>query len=186
MWLSLWRRLWNSQPCPSRGKYLRGSPHATYRPGLDVLEDRLVPALSARGIPQLGVTVYTPGAGTSPAFRELDAAKPAADSGLQPISGQAPGGTKPIVVMVTENTPETVIDLGPAFGAMGGIQHQDGLRLRMVAITNSGLVKTDLSEATLTLTYTRGRYGTSTITVAATDADGVSVKTTVQVTVSPP
>jgi hypothetical protein len=129
--------------------------------------------------------VLTPGAGISPGLRELGATKPTAGGGLQPITGQAPAGTKTIVVTVTENAPETVIDLGVAFGAMGGIQHQDGLRLRMVGNTNSGLVKTDLSEEMLTLTYTRGKYGTATIIVAATDADGVSAKATIQVTVSP-
>jgi hypothetical protein len=111
---------------------------------------------------------------------------PVAASGLQPITNKLPAGTKPIVVTVTENSPETVLDLGAAFDAMDGIQHQDGLRLRMVGNTNSGLVKTDLSEAALTLTYVEGKCGTATITVAATDADGVSVKATVQVTVSPP
>jgi hypothetical protein len=185
MLLSLWRRLWNGQPYPSRGKFLRQNRHRSYRPGFDLLEDRLVPALSARGIPQLAAAGLTPHAGAALTLREPDPAIPAAGSGLQQITRGVPTGTKPIVVTVAENAPDSVIDLGAVFDAMDGIQHNDGLRLRMVGNTNSGLVKTDLSEAELTLTYARGKCGTATITVAATDADGVSVKTTVLVTVKP-
>jgi hypothetical protein len=84
-----------------------------------------------------------------------------------------------------ENSPETVIDLGPIFGAMTSINHEDGLQLSMVGNTNSRLVRTDLSGADLTLTYAPGKYGTATITVGATDADGVSVQETILVTVRP-
>jgi hypothetical protein len=185
MLISLLRRLWNNQPSSSRGNCRRGRRPSSYQPGIDILEDRLVPALAVNGIPNLGAALQ-PGAGTSPGLQELDAVVPTAGSGLQPISGKAPAAPKPIVVTVSENAPETVIDMGAAFDAMAGIQHKDGLRLRMVGNTNSGLVKSDLSEAALTLAYTRGKCGTATITVAATDADGVSVKATVQVTVSPP
>jgi hypothetical protein len=89
-------------------------------------------------------------------------------------------------VTVAENSPESVIDLGAIFSAQTGIQHDAGLRLTILGNTNSGLVKTDLSEAALTLTYTRGKCGTATITVSATDADGVSVRETILVTVTPP
>jgi hypothetical protein len=88
-------------------------------------------------------------------------------------------------VTVNENSSATVINLGAAFGAVSGLQHGDGLRLSILGNTNSALVKTDLSEAALTLTYAQGRYGTATITVCATDADGVSVKQTFLVTVRP-
>jgi hypothetical protein len=88
-------------------------------------------------------------------------------------------------VTVNQNSCATVIDLGIAFGAVSGLQHEDGLRLSILGNTNSGLVKTDLSEAALTLTYVRGKYGAATITVCATDADGVSVQRTLLVTVRP-
>jgi hypothetical protein len=88
-------------------------------------------------------------------------------------------------VTVAQNSPATVIDLGPVFAAMPGIQHQDGLHLAIVGNTNSRLVTAELSEAALTLTYTRGQCGTATITVNATDADRVSVQQTVVVTVRP-
>jgi hypothetical protein len=89
-------------------------------------------------------------------------------------------------VTVNQGSPETVIDLGPVFGAMSGIHHGDGLNLSIMGNTNSGLVEADLSEAALILTYVPGKSGTATITVVATDADGVSVEQTVLVTVRPP
>jgi hypothetical protein len=93
--------------------------------------------------------------------------------------------TNQIKVTVTENSPETVINLGPVFGAMPGIHPEDGLQLSILGNTNSRLVKTDLSGAALTLSYVAGKCGTATITVGATDADGVSVQQTIVVTVLP-
>jgi hypothetical protein len=186
MLVSLWRRLWNSQPNLSRPKCPREKRNHSHRPGFDVLEDRLAPAQSALGIPQLATPGLILGVGGTPALGQLEPANPAPVSGLQPITGKPPGATNPIQVRVTENAPATVLDLSAAFGAMTGIQHEDGLRLRLLGNTNSGLIRTDLCEAVLTLSYSRGRCGTATITVAATDADGVSVQTTIQITVSPP
>jgi hypothetical protein len=88
-------------------------------------------------------------------------------------------------VTVAQNTPETVIDMSTVFGAMRGLQQGSGLRFAILGNTNSRLVQTDLSEAALTLTYARGQCGTATITVGATDADGVSVQRDLVVTVSP-
>jgi hypothetical protein len=68
---------------------------------------------------------------------------------------------------------------------VGGLQQADGLKFSVLGNTDSGLVKTTLSEAALTLTYTRGKSGMATITLCATDADGVSVKRALLVTVSP-
>src|SRR5262245_9710814 len=186
MLLSLWRRLWNSQPNLSRRTLPWENRNHFYRPGFDVLEDRLVPAPSSLGVPQLATTGLILGVSATPALGQLATATLVPVSGLQPIPGNLPGATIPIRVRVTENAPETVIDLSAAFGAMTGIQHRDGLRLRLLGNTNAGLIRTELSEAVLTLTYTRGRCGTASITVAATDADGVSVQRTIQVTVSPP
>jgi hypothetical protein len=185
MLVLVWRRLWNSKLNLSRRRFPRQDRNHSHRPGFDVLEDRLVPTQSGLGVPQLatkGLILSAPGVS---ALGTLDTAKPPLVSGLQPIGGQLPGATTPIEVRVTENAPATVLDLSATFGAMPGIQHNDGLWLRLLGNTNSGLIRTDLSESVLTLTYSRGRCGTATITVAATDADGVSVQTTIQVTVSP-
>jgi hypothetical protein len=88
-------------------------------------------------------------------------------------------------VTVDENAPESIVHLGPIFGAMSGIQHGDGLQLSILGNTNSDLVTADLSGTDLTLTYAPGISGTAMITVGATDADGVSVQVTILVTIRP-
>jgi hypothetical protein len=88
-------------------------------------------------------------------------------------------------VTVNENSPKTVIDLGFVFAQMSGIQHDDGLQMSLLGNTNPALVKTDLSEEELTLTYTPSKCGTATVSVGATDADGVSVRENILVTVLP-
>jgi hypothetical protein len=88
-------------------------------------------------------------------------------------------------VTVAENSPATVIDLDTVFAAVPGIQHADGLRYSVLSNSNSALVRTELSDADLILTYMRGRFGTATIGVCATDADGVSVQQRLLVTVRP-
>jgi hypothetical protein len=110
---------------------------------------------------------------------------PAAFGVPPPMGTLLPPANTPIRMTVAQNTPETVIDLGPVFAGMRGIQHEDGLHYAILGNTNSRLVSTDLSGAALTLTCTRGQYGTATITVNATDADGVSVQRTFVVTVPP-
>jgi hypothetical protein len=167
MFISLCRRLWNRNAIRSGGKCPRGGRHLSCRPRLEPLEDRMPPA-------------GWDGGGL--AFAPV----PAPAGGLPQTGGKPLAGTAPIRVTVDQGSGETVLDLGVAFAAVGGLQHGDGLKLSILGNTNSGLVKTDLSEAALTLTYARGKHGTATITVCATDRDGVSVKQTVQVTVRPP
>jgi hypothetical protein len=165
--LSLWRSLRNTNSVPSGGKCLRRCRSGAFRPRLELLEGRALPSLWTGGI--------------------LDVAPPpCAVSGLQQKGWPRIEGTNPIRVTGGQNSPETVIDLGPVFGGMSGIHHEDGLEISIRGNTNPGLVKTDLSAGALTLTYTPGKYGTATITVVATDADGVSVQQTIQVTIQPP
>jgi hypothetical protein len=111
-------------------------------------------------------------------------AVPAAVSSL-PGTGLQPPGASPILVTVAENASPTVIDLSPAIATMSGIRPATGLKLSILGNTNSGLVQTNLSKAALTLTYSPGATGTATITVRATDADGVSAQQTLLVTVHP-
>jgi hypothetical protein len=168
MYLSLWRRLRDRNPAPAvKGR--RARPHSS-RPRLEALEDRLPPTLGAAGAlvlaaPQSAVTRLAP-----------------------PVSPE-PGGAKPIAVTVAQGTARTVIDLGRVFAGVGGLDHKDGLKLSVLGNTNSKLVTTALSEAALTLTYAAKMWGTATITVGATDADGVSVQQDLLVrvqAVSPP
>jgi hypothetical protein len=133
------------------------------RPRLEPLEDRMMPAVAG------GVLAIAP---------VLSAASPAAATTKS-------GGATPIYVTVAENSPATIIDLGAAYSTVSGLQHNDGLKFSILGNTNPGLVKASLSDAALTLTYTAGKSGTATITVCATDADGVSVKRTILVTVQP-
>jgi hypothetical protein len=118
--------------------------------------------------------------------QQMQVAVPGAVRGLKQNSAPSSASANVIRVTVTENSPGTVINLGPVFGAMPGIHPADGLRLSILGNTNRGLVRADLSEAALILTYARGQCGTATITVGATDADGVSVQETIIVTVLPP
>jgi hypothetical protein len=110
---------------------------------------------------------------------------PVRASALPPATSTSSGGSAPLCVTVFENASETVVNLGTAFATVPGLQHGDGLKLSILGNSNRGLVSTDLSEAALTLTYAPGKYGTATITLCATDADGVSVKQTLVVTVRP-
>jgi hypothetical protein len=88
-------------------------------------------------------------------------------------------------VTVLMNSPASVIDVGSLFAQLSGAHRADGLQISLMGNTNPGLVKTDLSEGELTLTYTRSRCGTATITVGARDADGACVREDILVTVLP-
>jgi hypothetical protein len=107
-------------------------------------------------------------------------------SGLQPIGSQpARASVNEMQVTVNENAPATVIDLASVFAGINGIQHDEELQLSLLGNTNAGLVTPDLSDGELTLTYTPSQWGTATIMVGATDADGVSVQENILVTVLP-
>ena len=80
---------------------------------------------------------------------------------------------------------ETVINLDRVFAEQSGLQHKDGLQWSILGNTNAALVTTDLSEAELALNVTPGKWGIATITVGATDADGVSEQDSIVVAVEP-
>jgi hypothetical protein len=166
MFIALCRRLWDRNPSPAGNSHPRRGRHLSCRPRLEPLEDRTLPSVSGGGF--------------------AVAPLPASLRGLPQPGGKPQAGAAPIRVTVDQNSSETVIDLGAVFAKVGGLQHADGLKLAILGNTNSRLVRTDLSEAALTLTYAHGKNGKATITVCATDADGVSVKQTVVVTVRPP
>jgi hypothetical protein len=162
---TLWNKLWNRDRALPGAKRRRTDRHLSYRPWLEPLEARELPALPGGGL--IASTVLRP------------------VSTLYQTGIQQPGGTTPIQVTVAENSPATVIDMGPVFAAIRGLQHQDGLRLSILGNTNSALVTAELSDSALTLTYVRDHYGSATVVVCATDADGVSVQQTLLVTVCP-
>lgn len=182
MFFSSWRRRRNSPPGRFQGERAPGARHPSYRPQLDPLEDRVLLA----SLP--GATlVPSPVRPLSPVVPPAShgAALTAPLGGLRPVGATPPGGGNQMRVTVDEGARDTVIDLGPVFDTISSIHHENGLRLSMLGNTNSGLVTTDLSEAALTLSYARGACGTATITVGATDVDGVSARETIVVTVRP-
>lgn len=207
MLLSLWRMCWGRKPGPSRWKGRVGTRHISHRPQLEPLEDRMAPALAASGAlglvaeplapaaplqvaaaapsPAVGLPTGTKSATPSNQTLLQVAAATASPVGGVPTAPKPPMPSNHMSVIVSQNSPESVIDLGAVFGAMGEIHPKDGLQLSILGNSNSGLVTTDLSGADLTLTYAHGKWGTATITVGATDADGMSVREVVLVTVTP-
>src|SRR5262249_33976665 len=177
MLISLFRRMRKSDPSSFGGNELPKGRRQAFRPQLEALEDRRVLARLSHGVLPLNHGESIHHAFTHSPRRQESKGESGALGGLQPIGSQSAGaGVGEMDVTVKENSPKTVIDLGYVFAQMSGIQHDDGLQLSLLGNTNPGLVKTDLSEDELSLTYTPSTCGTSTISVAATDADGVSVR----------
>jgi hypothetical protein len=190
MLLSWWRRLWKRTPGPSTGNRLPANRRPAFRPLLEALEDRMLPSSWAGGIAPYASEAFAAARPALAAAAHVSlplawAAAPAVGGGLQPLRGAPAEGASRMTVTVEENSSATVIDLGAVFGAVRGIRHADGLQLAMLGNTNPALVKTTLSEAELTLTCAAGKSGKATLTVSATDADGVSVQETLVVTVLP-
>jgi hypothetical protein len=89
-------------------------------------------------------------------------------------------------VTVGENSTKSVIDLCPLFAQSSGVRPEDGVQLSILGNTNPALVKPELSEGELTLTYAPSRCGTATITVGVITADGSCMRENILVTVLPP
>ena len=182
--ISLWRRMRKSDLL--RGNGLPKGRRLTFRPQIEALEDRMAPATLNYIVPPL-TSAGSISPAVAPAPPQISGiAVSGALTGLQPIGSQSAGaGVHEMQVTVRENSPKTVIDLGPIFAQMSGIQHQDGLQMSLLGNTNPGLVKADLSEGELALIYTPSKCGTASIIVGATDADGMSVRENILVTVLP-
>jgi hypothetical protein len=156
MLISVWRKPRKNDPISSPGKALPKSRRPSFRPKLEALEDRTLPAA------------------------------PGVLSGLQSSSSQpARPVANQMAITVMENAAATVIDLDPVLASKSGIHPEDGFHVSLLGNTNPGLVKTDLSDGELTLTYTRSQCGTADIEVCVTAASGVSVEETIAVTVLP-
>src|SRR5262249_25226885 len=113
MLVSLWRRWWHGIPVPSRKNGLSGGRRLAYRPQIESLEGRALPALGRSTLCGL-VPVVT------------------AASMLQQKGSSMPAGITPLHVTVSQNASESVLDLGPVFAAMQGLQHEGGLHLTVL------------------------------------------------------
>jgi hypothetical protein len=168
-----------------RGNKLLKGQCPSFRPQLEALESRTVPAPLIHRAHPLTPAETNSAAIAPPSRQQGSSATSGALSGLQPIGSQQAGaGVNEMQVTVKENSPATVIDLESVFAGMTGIQ-QEELQMSLLGNTNAGLVKTDLSDGELTLTYTPSQFGTATVMVGATEADGASVQENILVTVLP-
>lgn len=188
MLFSSWSRLWGKKHNVLGSRRLPAQGSTFIRPQLEPLEDRVTPSawagvIGAYAAEAPAVARLVPAAAapiTSPTGRA-----PAANGGLKPPPGASPEVGGPMTVVYVEDSAAARIDLGAAFGTVGGLRRQDGLQLTMLGNSNPALVKANLSEQELTLTFAPGKSGKATITLSATDADGVSVRETVLVSVLP-
>ena len=110
MLTALWRCLWKGSRGRAPRKCLRRNHALSCRPCLESLESRELPAV-------LGSGLFAPVVPNAPSISQAP---------------MLPGCTRPICVTVAENSPQTVIDMGPVFAAIPGIQYQDGLQLAVL------------------------------------------------------
>jgi hypothetical protein len=185
MFYSLWRRLRKNNGGPSMQEGFPRRRNSSFRPQLEMLEDRVMPA----SLPGVVVPVVASGSPSgiqaAPVVPLAGTAGSGALGGLQKMGTSSAGSNNQMSVTVLENSPATVIDMGLVFEKMSGIQHEGGLQLALLGNTNAGLVTAQLSEAELTLKYAPGKCGGASIAVSATDAAGVSVEENILVSVTP-
>jgi hypothetical protein len=183
---SFWRKLWTMDPISPRENNRPKRRHFAFQPKLESLEDRTLPAPLVFGIlpPALDGNAS---AGCAPLpLQPVVIAAPCATNGSEPTRGQpANVAANQLRVTILENSPASVIDLGPLFAQISSVHPAEGLQLSLLGNTNPGLVKTDLSEGELTLTFAASQCGTASITVGATDADGASMRENILVIVLP-
>jgi hypothetical protein len=125
------------------------------------------------------------GAGVAPPLRQVGNGTPVTPGVLPQSDGKPLPTTAPVSLIVSENASKLFMDLKPLFAKFKDLHPEDGLRYSVLGNTNSGLVKAALSEAELTLTFAHGKWGSATLTVGATDADGVCARVTLAITVCP-
>jgi hypothetical protein len=120
------------------------------------------------------------GAGAS-AFANIASTPP---SNLQTLT-DPPANTYGVMVPVMKNSAPTVLDLDAIFAEQSGLQLDDGLQWTLLSNTNPGLVTPELSGSDLTLAYTPGQWGLASLSLGATDADGVSARENINVVARP-
>jgi hypothetical protein len=96
------------------------------------------------------------------------------------LAATTPPAIVPYPVTLPPGTQSLTLDAGALFAGNPALQ-KDGFRVAILGNSNSGVV--DLSLSDLALQLTRGQSGQATITLCATDKDGVSAKVALLVTV---
>jgi hypothetical protein len=170
----LWRTLRKNNVGPSWGKRLPKERHKSSQPQLEALEDRMMPTVWPGMVPSI--------AAPTPPLAQITTSEPF--SNLQTPMNPPTSSTQTMMVPLMANS-ETIINLDSIFAAQSGLQYLDGLQWSMLGNTNAALVTTDLSESELAIKANPGQWGTATITVGATDADGVSEQESIFVGVWP-
>jgi hypothetical protein len=158
MLLRLWRRVWDPNSRPTAGR-----PPA-FRPQLDALEDRFLPA------PVVGPVA-------------LGAGQVTANGSSAPKVTTTAAPVRQVEVDVAVNAPDKVIDLRTYIPNWDAVPSDQTPRLSIVRNTNRDLVTADISDTELTLSFARGQSGTATVTVAVKDASGASTQISFVITV---
>jgi hypothetical protein len=167
MVLHFWRWWCANKSGAARAKRRASNdPRRSFRPRLEPLEDRWLPA--SVGLLASGLPVPVVGA-----VGNIAPIRPAPPAAIQ------------FAVTVPRNSPDSLQDLRKLLSAWEGWRYQDPPRISVVRNTNRALVTTRLTDTELKLSYTGGMSGTALVTVGLTDAAGVSAQVTFVITVPP-
>jgi hypothetical protein len=142
------------------------NPARSFRPRLEPLEDRWLPA----SVTPVGIGLPVPVIGS---VGHVAPIRPGSGAAIQ------------VDVTVARNSPASVQDLRKVLFGWEGWRYQEPPRISVMRNTNRALVTTRLTDTELKLSYTTGMSGTALVTVGLTDAAGVSAQITFVVTVPP-
>ena len=159
MVLQFWRWWCANKSGAARAKRRAcNDPGRSFRPCLEPLEDRWLPAPLVGSLGAVGhVGLIRPG---SPTIIQVD-------------------------VTVPRNSRASVEDLRKLLSGWEGWRYQDPPRISVLRNSNRALVTTRLTDTELKLSYTAGMSGTALVTVGLTDAAGVSAQITFLITKQP-
>jgi hypothetical protein len=168
MVLHFWRRWFDDNLSTTQAKRrVDGSAARSSRPLLEQLEARWLPA------PLIGPLLGAHAGAALGSAGHVGQARPGSAAGIQ------------VDVTVPRNSGDSVYDLSQVLAGWEGWGYQVPPRISVVGNTNRGLVTTRLTDTELRLTFTPGQSGTARVTVALTDAAGVSTQITFVITVLP-
>lgn len=167
MVLHFWRWWCNYKSGTARAKRrVYNDPGRSFRPRLEPLEDRWLPA----SVGSLASGLPVPVVGTV--------------GQVAPVRPASPAAIK-VSVTAPMNSRDAIQDLRKVLSGWEGWRYQVPPRISVMRNTNRALVTTRLTDTQLKLSYTGGMSGTAVVTVGLTDAAGVSAQITFDITVPP-